>query len=155
MSHSHPRPAKIRSLRDAGCENPHPERVSDGRFQEEEFFDPHDLVQVRYEMLRRVAREGISVTQAVSDFGCSRPTFYRLHRSYAAEGLPGLLPRKRGPRGAHKLTADVLEIIDQALAADRTLKAPALAKIVAQERGLVVHPRSIERALARRKKKRR
>ena len=49
-----PDDAKLRSLREQGTLNPRPQAVTDDLFTASEFFDPHDLVQVKYEMLRRV-----------------------------------------------------------------------------------------------------
>ena len=46
-----PADAKTRSLKQHGCLNPHAERVRDELFLSNAFFDPRDLVQVRYEML--------------------------------------------------------------------------------------------------------
>jgi hypothetical protein len=47
----------------------------------------------------------------------------------------------------------VLEFIDRQRAADSSLRASDLANRVQEQLGLSVHPRSIERALARRAKK--
>ena len=49
-----PLDSKGESLRQQGVLNPHPEKVADPLFHDSEFFDPRDLVQVKYEMLRRV-----------------------------------------------------------------------------------------------------
>ena len=49
--------AKREALQRQGSLNRRPERVSDTLFTEDEFFDPCDVVQVKYEMLRRVRRE--------------------------------------------------------------------------------------------------
>ena len=48
---------KTESLRRRGCLNPDPSRVTDELFDSGEFFDAEDLVQVKYEMLRRVRAE--------------------------------------------------------------------------------------------------
>jgi transposase len=117
------------------------------------FFDGRDLVQVKYEMLRRVQRESGSVTQAAADFGFSRVSFYQAQAAFAAGGLPGLVPRRRGPRGAHKLTEEVMVFLDQARAAAPELSSRDLAGRVQERFGLAVHPRSIERAFERRLKK--
>ncbi len=45
---------KRAALAESGTLNAHPEAVQDPAFGESGFFDPRDLVQVRYEMLRRV-----------------------------------------------------------------------------------------------------
>ena len=145
--------SKSRALREHGVLHPKPGRVRDPLFQHGEFFDPRDLVLVKYEMLRRVRIEGQSATQAAKAFGFSRVAFYQAMAAFQKEGLPGLLPRRRGPKEAHKLTEAVLEFIDQQRSADSCLRAPELAGIVQEQLGVSVHPRSIERALARRRKK--
>lgn len=141
------------ALREQGVLHAHPEAVSDRLFGEHEFFDARDLVQVKYEMLRRVETEGDSVSHAATAFGLSRPTFYEARDALRCEGVGGLLPRKRGPRRAHKLTRAVLEVLEQRLAEDAALTSPALAEEVHERFGIRVHPRSIERALKRREKK--
>lgn len=146
--------SKARALREEGTLNLHPETVHDVLFQENEFFDPRDLLQVKYEMLRRVRVEGQSIQQAAETFGFSRPSFYKAQKAFDQEGIPGLLPQRRGPHGAHKLTGEIMEAIEQMVQEDQTVRAPALAKRIEEQFGLTVHPRSIERALARRKKKR-
>jgi len=138
-----------------GALNPHPERVRDRLVQESDFFDPHDLVQVKYEMVRRVSHEGASVSGAAQAFGFSRPSCYQAQEAVRREGVVGLLPRRRGPKGAHKLTPEVLAVLDRLRAAAPGLGARGLAQRLWEERGIRVHPRSIERALARRGKKRR
>ena len=145
--------SKSRALREHGALHPRPGRVHDPIFQHSEFFDPRDLVLVKYEMLRRVRVEHRPVSEAAKAFGFSRVAFYQVMAAFQREGLPGLLPRRRGPKAANKLTDTVLEFIDQQRAADSSLRAPELARIVRQRLGLSVHPRSIERALARRAKK--
>jgi len=61
---SRSKPAKLEALREEGTLNPTPDEVHDPKFQENEFFDPHDIVQVKYEMLRRVSVENASVSAA-------------------------------------------------------------------------------------------
>lgn len=135
--------------------NPTPERVTDEKFLSGEFFDPRDLVQVKYEMLRLVSAEGALVTEAAASFGLSRPTFYEAQRALAEEGLAGLTPKRPGPKGAHKLTGEVMELVEALLANSPELTSATLAQEIERRLGLRVHPRSVERALARREKKRR
>ena len=68
---------KTEALRRGGVLNRHAERVSDAQFAEGQFFDARDLVQVKYEMLRKVSAEGASVTEAAGAFGLSRVSFYQ------------------------------------------------------------------------------
>lgn len=145
--------SKSRALREHGSLHPRPDQVRDGLFQDSEFFDPRDVMLVKYEMLRRVRVEGQSATQGARAFGFSRVAFYQALAAFQREGLPGLLPRRRGPKSAHKLTEAVLGFVDQRRAAEPGLRAPALAALILKRFGLSVHPRSIERALVRRQKR--
>jgi transposase len=147
--------SKREALRRQGCLHPRPEQVGDPLFQQSEFFDAHDLVQVKYEMLRRVQIEQQSVSQTAAAFGFSRPTYYQAELDFQSQGLPGLIPEKRGPRKAHKLTAEVLSYVQQTRAEQPSLGMPQLATAIQEKFGITVHPRSIERALARQEKKRR
>ncbi len=148
-----PPDSKIAALKKRGAVNPHPQRVRDPLFAADEFFDARDLVQVRYEMLRRVEVEGHAVTEACAAFGFSRPVFYKSRAALLAEGLSGLVPKKRGPRHGHKLTPEVMGTVEAALREDRSLGADALVKLVEERYGVRVHARSMQRALARREKK--
>jgi transposase len=140
-------------LQRRGTAHPHPERVTDPLFDGEVFFDRHDAVQVKYEMLRSVQLEGRPVSQAAVAFGFSRPTFYEARRAFEQHGMPGLLPAKKGPRRAHKLSDEIMEFVDERLAAEPALSIEALAEIIGAHFGLSVHPRSISRALGRRRSK--
>jgi hypothetical protein len=144
---------KVDALRAARALNPRPEAVVDPAFTGgAPFFDAHDLVQVKYEMLRRVLTEGQSVTQAAAAFGLPRPSFYAAQAAFQAAGLPGLRPVRPGPRGGHKLTAAVVAFLDEQRARDPTLGPAQLVRLVQDRFGLVIHRRSIERVLARRGK---
>ena len=146
--------AKHETLRQAGTFHAAADAVSDEQFLSHEFFDPHDLVQVKYEMLRQVRVEGASVSQAARAFGFSRTAFYQALALLEQQGLPGLIPKRPGPKGAHKLNAAVLEFIEaQQQATDEVLRSDALAEMILQQFQFSVHPRSIERALAKRRKK--
>lgn len=145
--------SKEETLREEGTLNPRPEGVADPKFREGYFFDPRDLVQVKYEMLRRVRIEAVAVSKAVQEFGFSRPTFYEAQASFGQEGIAGLVSKKRGPRGPHKLRAEVMAFLEALIVPDRPLRARELAKRIRLEFGLEIHPRTIERAVCLRKKK--
>ncbi len=153
-----PRPKndpKADALRKQGCLHPHPEKVADEAFAASEFFDPRDLVQVKYEMLRRVRADGQPVSRTVIDFGLSRASFYQVQTAFEAGGLPALLPKKPGPRRSHKLSEEVVAVLREALAQRPELRPQDLVALVEGHFGISVHPRSVERALARQEKKRR
>jgi len=146
---------KVEALHAHGALHPHPQDVRDPLFGSHEFFDARDLVQVKYEMVRRVEVDGHSVAQTTEAFGCSRPTFYQAQTAFKAQGLPGLVPRKRGPRGAHKLDDAVMAVVRALRIDDPTLSTPALLDHIRRRFGLVVHRRTLERAFRREEKKRR
>ena len=149
------RDPKVEALRAEGALYRHADQVSDPVFATHEFFDPRDLVQVKYEMLRRVEVEAQPIATTAAAFQFSRPSFYQAQRAFQQQGLAGLLPRKRGPRGGHKLTAEIVAFLQELRDTEPALPAPELARRVAQRFATTVHPRSIERALVRQEKKRR
>jgi len=140
---------KVGALRAERSLNPHPESVTDDRFTASDFFNARDLVQVKYEMVRRVRVEGDAVSRTASAFGLSRPTFYEAAAALDAGGLPGLVPARPGPRRAHKLTDEVVAFVRDHLEADPSARPADLVELIADRFGVRVHPRSIERALAR------
>ena len=144
------RDGKAQELAASRTLNPRSEAVLDEGFRSAEFFDARDLVQVKYEMVRRVEADGVAVSAAAGAFGFSRQSYYSAARALGEEGLAGLVPAKPGPRGAHKLTDEVLDHLDGLRAADSGRGAAALAAAVRERFGVTVHRRSIERALARR-----
>ena len=146
-----PADPKVAALRESRCLNPHPEQVTDEAFLADGFFDARDAVQVKYEMVRRVSVDGAPVTATAAAFGYSRPSYYQAAAALAESGLDGLVPARPGPRGGHKLTEQVLAWAEQQLAADPALKPAALAGPIEGEFAVRVHPRSVERALARRR----
>ena len=144
--------SKLDALRQQGALNPRPLDVKHPLFQGSEFFDPRDLVQVKYEMLREVAVEDSSVSQSATAFGFSRPSFYQAQAAFGREGLSGLIPRKRGPHGAHKLTPEVMAFVDAILETNPSSGIEELAQQIEERFGLRVHPRSIERRLSKKKR---
>jgi len=140
---------KVRALREARSLHPRPEAVRDERFSSSEFLDARDLVQVKYEMVRRARVEGESVSRVAETFGFSRPSFYAAASALDEGGLAGLVPARPGPRGAHKLTAEVVAFAREQRAADPKLSSAGLGELIAERFGVRVHRRSVERALAR------
>lgn len=149
-----PHRSKRQTLHANGTLNPHAERVHDALFQSLEFFDPADLLQVKYEMLRRVQSEGWAVSRAAEAFGLSRPSFYKAQQAFEQAGLSGLVRQKPGPKSGHKLSEEVMAFIAANLQEQPALSARQLAQLVARQFNRSVHPRSVERALRRQEKKR-
>ncbi len=147
------RDPKVEALAAQRSLNPHPEAVVDEAFSFSEFLDPRDLVQVKYEMVRRVRVEGRTVVRSTAEFGFSRPSFYEAAAALDGGGLPGLVPLRPGPRRAHKLTDEVVAFCRAAIADDPSLRSADLGAMVEERFSITVHPRSIERALARQPKR--
>ena len=144
---------KSQALRQNGTFNSKAREVRDRLFLEEEFFDSQDLAQVKYEMLRRVRKEGAQVSQAAANFGFSRPSFYKAQEDFVREGLAGLIGKKRGPKGRHKLSTEILDFVAQRRTQDPSLRVTALLELIQETSGIRVHRRTLERALVEVKKK--
>ena len=156
MKRSKPTPpvdAKAQALSQQGALHPNPEAVQDEAFRRGEFFDPRDVVQVRYEMLRRHQVDSQAVTEVSAAFGVSRQAFYTTEAAFEDMGISGLLPRRRGPKHAHKCTDEILDFVEQ-WRADPSNEGGNVTKAVLKRFSVSINPRSIERALMRRKKKR-
>jgi transposase len=143
--------SKTDALAEDGVLNPAPEKVRDPKFQEDGFFDPRDIVQVKYEMLRRASVEKASVTEVSEEYGVSRPTYYQAKADFEEGGIAGLVPRKRGPRGPHKIRGEVSAFLRAQISPGEPIRARELAKSLQEEFGLDVHPRTIERAIRAKK----
>jgi transposase len=141
--------SKVEALRAQRSLNPRPDAVTDQAFAASEFLDARDLVQVKYEMVRRVRIDGDTVSRSAAAFGFSRPSLYEAAAALDASGLAALVPVRPGPRRAHKLTPEIVAFCEQQLAANPRLRSTDLAEAIADRFGVRVHPRSVERALAR------
>lgn len=146
--------SKAESLRLRGSLNRHPEKVLDPLFAGSEFFDPRDLVQVKYEMVRRVQADHQTVSGSAASFGFTRPSFYHAQARLKHGGLPSLVPQKPGPRRRHKLSAEVMAFVQELRSEDPSLRPADLAHRIMVRFGRKVHVRSVERALAPLEKKR-
>ena len=143
---------KLLELKRTGTLNPYPTAVTDTLFRENPFFDSKDLLQVRYEMLRRHRVEGSSIVDVATAFGVSRPTFYQAQTAFDRAGLTGLLPKQRGPKEGHKLSGEVIEYVRNLKAASAGMTSVECIKAVEEKFGITVHRRSLERAMAGKKK---
>jgi transposase len=148
-----PEDTKVQALRQSGALNPHAGAVSDPLFHANPFFDARDLVQVRYEMVRRHKVDGLPVSSAAAAFGVTRPTFYKAQSALEADGLAGLLSNARGPRDGHKLSAEVVAFVEEMRDADPKATTRQCLEAIERRFGVKAHRRSLERALSRKKKR--
>jgi transposase len=140
-------PAKRQTLKASGTFNPRADQVHQKLFEQSDFFDPEDILQLKYETLRALEKDGYSIARAAGEFGLSRPTIYQAQGQFAESGLEGLLPRKRGPKSAHKLTSEVRKHLEALSIAEPELDSSQLAKRIRQRFKITLHPRTIEKAL--------
>ena len=140
-------------LREAGTLNRTPEKISDPAFASGDFFDSRDLLQVRYEMVRVVRLGEATLAQAAARFGVSRPTCFRMVKAFDGGGLQELIPARRGPRGPHKISPEMLRFVEDYKALHGRVGARRLVPLIEAEFGVRVHPRGLEKAIERGKKK--
>ena len=154
MKPNHDNTEKLQRLQQTGTLNTTPEKILDPMFSVAgDFFDAHDLLQVRYEMIRLVRIEHATLAEAAKRFGVSRPTCFRMTKAFDRGGLQGLIPAPRGPRGPHKITPQMLEFVVEYKSRHGRVGARRLVPLIEQRFGITVHPRGLEKALARGKKK--
>jgi transposase len=139
--------AKRKALQTSGTFNSRAAQVRHPLFQQSSFFDPEDLLQLKYETLRAVEVEKCPIAKAAREFGLSRPTIYEAQAQLGQQGLEGLLPHKRGPKAAHKLTDQVLQYLQEQARAEPEIEAEQLAGRVRQRFAVKLHPRTIQKAL--------
>ena len=139
---------KRKAMQATGTFNPRATQVGHPLFQQSPFFDPEDLLQLKYETLRAVEIERCPIAKAARDFGLSRPTIYEAQTQLQQQGLEGLLPHKRGPKAAHKLTGEILQYVQEQAGAEPEINADELAKRVRQRFAVKLHPRTIQKALS-------
>lgn len=145
---------KLKILEENGSLNKSADKVKDPVFQTNPFFDAKDIVQVKYEMLRAVEKDRQSIIQSSKAFGFSRVSYYKIFNAFKNNGMEGILPRKRGPRKAHKLTPEIMDFINGKISQDPDISKQDLVDILETDKGIKIHKRTIEKNLVSGKKKR-
>ena len=96
---------KLAVLRQHATLNPRPDGVTHTLFATVEFFDPHDLLQVKYEMLRLVSVDERPISEAAKACGFSRPAFYQAQAAFEQGGLACLIrksPDRMAPTSSRR-----------------------------------------------------
>jgi len=137
--------SKRQFLQSARAWNERARLVETSLFQQSDFFDPRDKVQVKYEMLRAALVDGLTVSEVSHQFGYSRETFYTSAEMFADQGIVGLVDAKRGPKKPRKLTPEVQEFLMQEMKSDPALSGRELAARITDRLTVRVHHRSVER----------
>ncbi len=140
---------KMEALRVMGCLNTAAEKVTFGLFRTGgKFFDSHDKLQVKYEMLRAVLVEDLSVAEAACAFGYSRETYYNVARDFEMEGCVGLMDQAQGRRQPEKLKTEIVEFVLEERRKDRKENSGyRLAERVYDKFHVRIHPRTVYKVL--------
>ncbi len=139
---------KLKRLRASGTLNSRPESVTDSLFANSSFFDPNDLLQVRYEMIRSHTKD-TTLKETADRYGMSIPTCVRLKRDYREGGLQALIPRRRGPRGPRKITPMVVAFAHTYLEQHGDTSIRKLAERVGEHFQISIHFSALYRALSK------
>jgi transposase len=94
------------------------------------------------------------VTRAAAAFGFRRQSFYAIAAALDAGGPAALVPGQPGPKGPRKLTDAAMEYVEEFRQADPSLRSCQLTDAVLERFNITVHPRSVEKPLARRRESR-
>lgn len=138
---------KKQFLRKEGLINPKPERVCYKHFESNDFFDPMDLPQVRYEMIRTARVENISVANACRLFGFSREYFYKLERKFMEHGFVALLGSQKGRRPLIALNNEIVNFIIHRKVDNPNLSGEDLRKEILKIHKLDCSRRTVERII--------
>jgi hypothetical protein len=142
---------KKEALRANGTYNKRYSAVKKDKFLEGGFYDPMDIVQVKYEMLRDAEDTGRPVRESVKDFGFSRAAYYIIKENFERYGISALFPQKTGPRRPHKLTEELQNLIDGYRTLNPDMSVPEIVDAVFEEKGAAVSRRTIERYIYKKK----
>lgn len=137
--------SRLAALSKAGLLHTRPDEVRAALFiNGGDFFLPADKVQVKYEMLRAHLVDGAPVTEAAATHGYSRAAFYLVLAAFSESGMPGLLDQARGRKGPVKLRPEIVSFIRESATGTGEL-----VEQIAEEYGVRLHRRTIERARLR------
>lgn len=101
--------------------------------------------------VRRHQADGVAIANIAATFGVSRPTYYKAQNALQSAGLAGLLPGKRGPKGGHKVSDEVIAFVAELKTKNPALTTSQCLHAIEEHFGVKVHRRSLERALAHKK----
>ena len=90
-------------------------------------WDSGDVAGRRLAAVQLVRLRAASQARVAGGFGVDPATIWRWDQAVAAGGVAGLVPARRGPKGASKLTAELAARIDELDAAGQTLRQIAAA----------------------------
>ena len=138
---------KLKFLEKEGLLNQKPDRISHSLFKTNDFFDPLDLLQVRYEMIRYVKVDGYSVAKACRIFGFSREYYYKLGRMFSERGFVGLLGAPSGRRPLIALNQELVNFIIHKKLEEPNLSGDNICKQIKKSYYVECSTRTVERII--------
>lgn len=94
-----------------GALNKNPAKVTNSLFIEQDFFDPLDNVQIKYEMLRANQVDNQKVSHVCKQFNYSREAFYVILRRFKKQGIVGFLENSRQKKNTIMLNQGIVKMI--------------------------------------------
>ena len=143
--------SKADVLKENGTYNADSASVKADEFLHGIFFDPDDLVQVKYEMLRSVEKKESSISEASEKYGLSRQTYYVNKSALEKGGLAALIPKKTGPKEGFKLKDEGRRFIDKYLSEHPGATPHEINAAMAAGMGITVHDRTVSRYLSKKR----
>jgi len=134
-----------------GTYNKKHQQVKDEKFLTMDFYDPMDIVQVKYEMLKNTINGGQGVAKTAEEFGFSKMSYYNIKNAFEKKGMLALIPEKTGPKEAHKLTPQCQEYIDKYIQDNPAASSSNVAAALMADKGVGISKRTIDRYRAKKK----
>lgn len=142
---------KKETLLGNGSFNKNYSKVKKAKFLEDSFYDPMDIIQIKYELIQdaKDARGGIE--KITSDYGYTRASYYLIKAAFEKGGLAALAPGKTGPKTPYKLTLERQEHIERYISENPSANSAEVVADLLGSKGIKISKRTVERY--RRKKK--
>jgi len=143
---------KIARLKENNSYNKKADKVFNSLFLTNPYFDPYDILQVKYEMLRAVKNNELSVSDTSRQFGFSRTAYYKIESHFKDEGIDGLCFKKTGPKAPAKVTEDLLSFAASLKAQQPDITNDEIVEEIRLQKGVTIHKRSLQREKAKKKR---
>lgn len=134
-----------------GTYNQKHEKVKNNKFLAGSFYDPMDIVQVKYEMLKDAEEGSRGIAQVADEFGFSRASFYNIKNAFDKQGLSAFVPEKTGPKRPYKLTEPYKDYIDRYISEKPKASSNEITKSLKNYKGIDISKRTVERYRSKKK----
>jgi len=143
--------SKKETLVSNGTYNKNYMKVKNKKFIEESFYDPMDIIQVKYEMLKDALYGNRSIMEIANEFGFSRASFYKIKNEFDKKGISAFIHDKVGPKEPYKLKDNFKEYIDKYIQNNPGVSSNEIAINLNKDKEVNISKRTIERYRSRKK----